>query len=67
MTIEEIEKMPCGTITPSVAAAYLGVSPYLLNLKAKAGKLEFPAFFSGNRLKILREPFIEYCRKGVSE
>ncbi len=64
MTLEEIEKMQGGTIPPRVAAEYLGVTPYLLNIKAREGKLEFPAFFSGNRLKILREPFINYCKRG---
>lgn len=64
MTLDEIMKMSGGTIPPRVAAAYLGVTPYSLNVKARYGKLEFPAFFSGNRLKILREPFIDYCKRG---
>lgn len=64
MTIEELEAMDSPTISPATAARILGVAPYSLNVKAMEETLEFPAFFSGNRLKILREPFIRYLREG---
>ncbi len=64
MTIKELEAMDKTTITPKEAASVLGCMPYYINVKARAGKLEFPAFFSGNRLKILREPFIKWVKEG---
>lgn len=64
MTIDDIEAMDKTTITPKEAAGVLGCMPYYINVKARAGTLEFPAFFSGNRLKILREPFIRFVRTG---
>ncbi len=64
MTIKDLEAMDKTTITPKEAASVLGCMPYYINVKARAGKLEFPAFFSGNRLKILREPFIKWVKEG---
>ena len=64
MTLEEIEAMTAATISPAQAASVLHVAPYSLNVKAAEGILEFPAFFSGNRLKIQREPFIRFVREG---
>lgn len=62
MTIAELEALDSATISPTQAASVLGVAPYSLNVKAAAGMLEFPFFFSGNRLKILREPFLAFVR-----
>lgn len=62
LTIDDLEAMDKATISPKEAASVLGCIPYYLNVKARAGTLEFPTFFSGNRLKILREPFIKWVR-----
>ena len=48
------------TISAAEAAKVLSCAPYLLNLQAKEGKLPFPAFFVGNRLKIPRLQFLRY-------
>ena len=64
MTIKELEALDKTTITPKEAASVLGCMPYYIKVKARAGKLEFPAVFSGNRLKILREPLIKWGKEG---
>ena len=48
------------TITPTQAAKVLRCSPYRLNVLYKMGQLPFPAVLSGNRLKIIRIPFLRY-------
>ena len=48
------------TITAAEAAKVLSCAPYLLNVQAREGRLPFPAFFVGNRLKIPRIPFLRY-------
>lgn len=47
-------------ITPVEAARALHITPYLLNLQLKQGKLPFPAFNIGARVKIPRIPFLRY-------
>ena len=48
------------TITPLQAAKLLQCSPYRLNVLYDLGQLPFPAMKSGNRLKIIRIPFLKY-------
>ena len=48
------------TISPARAAKALRCTPYLLNILHKDGKLPFPAIKVGNRLKIMRIPFLKY-------
>ena len=48
------------TITPAMAAKVLRCAPYRLNVLYKMGQLPFPAVLSGNRLKIIRIPFLKY-------
>lgn len=47
-------------ISSSEAAKVLHCTPYLINVQAREGKLPFPAFFVGNRLRIPRIPFLQY-------
>lgn len=48
------------TISPTAAAKALKCTPYLLNILYKNGQLPFPAMLVGNRLKIMRIPFLKY-------
>ena len=47
-------------ISPTRAAKALKCTPYLLNILYKNGQLPFPAMMVGNRLKIIRIPFLKY-------
>ena len=48
------------TISPAQAAKALRCSPYRLNVLYDMEQLPFPAVKSGNRLKIIRVPFLRY-------
>lgn len=69
MTIEEIEAMDRGCITPAIAGAYLGMAPYAISIMARdcPEKLPFPTFRSGNRTKIPRLAFIRWAKGEVLE
>lgn len=58
--IAELIESTKATITPSQAAKLLQCSPYRLNVLYDLGQLPFPALKSGNRLKIIRIPFLKY-------
>ena len=58
--INELLNSTAVTITPAQAAKVLRCSPYRFNVLYKLGQLPFPAMLSGNRLKILRIPFLKY-------
>ncbi len=64
MTLEEIEAMDKGCISSTVAASYLGCSPYYITLMARdcPEKLPFSTFRSGNRTKIPRLAFIRWAK-----
>ena len=64
MTLEEIEAMDRGCITPTIAGAYLGMAPYAISIMARdcPEKLPFPTFRSGNRTKIPRLAFIRWAK-----
>ena len=64
MTLEEIEAMDRGCITPAIAGAYLGMAPYAISIMARdcPDKLPFPTFRSGNRTKIPRLAFIRWAK-----
>lgn len=64
MTIEDIEAMDKATLAPWQVAKIMHCKPYDINVKFNEGKLEFPAIKSGNRVKVLREPFIRFVRTG---
>ena len=54
-------------ISPTRAAKALKCTPYLLNILYKNGQLPFPAMMMGNRLKIMRIPFLRYLGYGTNE
>lgn len=60
MTLDEVRKSDKEVLTPQDIAPILRVNPYSINVKAKDGTLEFKAYFSGNRVKIPRIPFLKY-------
>lgn len=64
MTIEDIEAMDRGCITPAIAGAYLGMTPYNISILARDAPemLPFPTFRSGNRTKIPRLAFIRWAK-----
>lgn len=64
MTIEDIEAMERGCITPAIAGAYLNMTPYTISLMARdcPERLPFPTFRSGNRTKIPRLAFIRWAK-----
>ena len=64
MTLEEIEAMDRGCITPAIAGAYLGMAPYAISIMARdcPEKLPFPTSRSGNRTKITRLAFIRWAK-----
>lgn len=64
MTLEEIEAMDKGCISPAIAGAYLNMTAYTISLMARdcPEKLPFPTFRSGNRTKIPRLAFIRWAK-----
>lgn len=67
LTIDEVRSCPKEMLTPHDIAPILGVHPYSINVKAKAGVLEFKAYFSGNRCKIPKIPFIKYMEESGND
>ena len=59
-SINELLASTAATITPAQAAKVLRCSPYRFNVLHKRGELPFPAMMIGNRLKIMRIPFLKY-------
>lgn len=66
MTIKDVEKMNTLMITPAIAAEVLGADPQNIRLQARhhPERLGFPVVCSGNRVKILREPFVRFVKYG---
>lgn len=63
--LDYIKSLDKEFITPKQAAAVLHCDPYLLNIRVKQNPhnpdcLGFPFEMLGNRLRILRLPFIRY-------
>lgn len=61
MTLEELAAMPGNSVSPRIAAQFLGVTQYGLNVAAKAGRLGLPYVFSGRNLKISKAAILDYC------
>ena len=61
LTMEEIKALDRPYVIPIEVAHLLGCQPYYLNLSAEAGMLGIAHIRSGNRLKISRAAFLEYC------
>lgn len=60
MTIQELIEWPKPTVGSKEASEILHCDRYLLNLSAKAGRLNIPYFFSGNRLHISKAGLLEF-------
>ena len=61
-SIDDLKQMDCPTITPAVAAQYLGCDPHWLRLMARERpeQLGFPTCCIRSRVKIPRIPFIKF-------
>lgn len=66
MTLDELEKMDCLTITPAIAAEVIGCNPQYIRIQAhqRPELLGFPVFCVGSHTRIPRIPFINYLRTG---
>lgn len=66
ITIKDVEKMDCLTITPAIAGEVLGIDPQNVRLQARNNpqRLGFPVICYGSRVKIPREPFVRFVRYG---
>jgi len=66
MTLEDIKKMDCSTITPAVAASVLCVNPHSIRIAAhtEPQSLGFPVIVIGTRTRIPRLPFINFLESG---
>ncbi len=64
MTLKDIEKMDALTLTPAQVGAVLNADPQVIRITAKQHpeRLGYPVTFSGNRVKIPREPFLRFMR-----
>ena len=67
MTLDEVRNSNKETLSPKDIAPILGVHPYSINIKAKAGTLEFKAYFSGNRCKVVRKSFLRFMEVNSDE
>lgn len=67
MTLDEVRNSNKETLSPKDIAPILGVHPYSINVKAKAGTLEFKAYFSGNRCKVVRKSFLRFMEVNSDE
>lgn len=67
MTLQQIEQIDREFLTVNEAAAYFGCDPQNLRTQAHLdrAKLGFPVSIIGNRVKIPKVGFINYC-KGIS-
>lgn len=63
-TLDEIEAISSPVLIPRQVAGYLGCSPYGINLAAhnEPEALGFPVIVIGNRVKIPKEGFINFCK-----
>ncbi len=64
LSIADLEKMDCPSITAEVAAAVLDHDPQSIRLQAHCDPkmLGYPVIVTGRRVKIPRIPFINYLR-----
>ena len=58
-SLAEIAALDCPCIRPCDVAGALHTDAYLINLMFKRGTPPFPGYMSGNRVKILRVPFLQ--------
>ncbi len=68
MTLEEVKFLPREFLTPKQVASVLNCNPYLINIRVKNGTpLGFPAFMSGNRVKIPKAGFVNFMEGRTGE
>lgn len=58
-SLDEIASLDIPTIRPVDVAKALGIDQYAINVSFKSGTPMFPGFMSGNRVHILRVPFLK--------
>lgn len=58
-SLDEIASLDIPTIRPVDVAKALGIDQYQVNVSFKNGTPMFPGFMSGNRVHILRVPFLK--------
>lgn len=58
-SIAEIASLNLVTIRPVDVAKALGIDQYSINVSFRNGTPMFPGFMSGNRVHILRIPFLK--------
>lgn len=63
-TLEEIAAIDSPILLPRQIAGYLGCAQYAINLAARnyPEELGFPVIVIGNRVKIPKEGFLNFCR-----
>lgn len=63
MTLSQMRQSEKVNLSPADVAEVLGCKPYSINVQAKAdiGKLRFPAYMMGTRVKIPRLAFIAWA------
>jgi len=59
MTTKELAAIPGNYVGTKEAAAVMGCDRWTVSLLAKAGRLPYRYFFSGNRLKISKASILE--------
>ncbi|PKM72826.1 MAG: hypothetical protein CVU91_07305 [Firmicutes bacterium HGW-Firmicutes-16] len=66
MSLTEIEALPKDVLLPTDVAEYLACDPHYIRMQARAKPelLGFPVIVIGNRTKIPKEAFVNWCRKG---
>lgn len=66
LTLDQVRSLETEVLTPALAAKYLGITPYSINLAARNDPdlVGFPLFLSGNRVKIPKAGFISWAEGG---
>ena len=66
-TIDEIRAVSKEYLTPRQASGILNCNPYLINVQAKSNPdgLGFPVIVIGSRVRIPKNPFIDFVTGGA--
>lgn len=65
-TLEDIEKLPKEILLATDVCGYLDINPGVLRWQAQHNpeSLGFPVIVAKSRVKIPKEGFVDFCRKG---
>ena len=65
-TLEEIENLPKEILLATDICDYLGINPGVIRWQAQHNpeQLGFPVIVAKSRVKIPKDGFVDYCRKG---